>query len=247
MSSIESSTTTMSAVKHAVSLSVFFPCYNEEANVEPLARKTVGVLESLVADWEIILVDDGSKDRTGEIIDRLAAEDERIRAVHHKHNGGYGAALRSGFRKARKDLVFFTDGDGQFDIRELDLLLSRRDDADLVCGCRRKRQDKLIRKINAACWGFLVQRVLGFRCRDVDAAFKLLPRRLVQAMPLRSTGALISAELLARATRQGCTILDLPVTHLPRTAGQATGARLSVILRAFGELFKLRKDIVAGR
>ncbi len=226
-----------------ISLSVFFPCYNEEANVEPLTQKTRKVLESLVRDWEIILVNDGSKDHTGEVIDRLAAQDPRVRAVHHAKNGGYGAALKTGFRSATKQYVFFTDGDGQFDVAEIALLLARRGEADIVCGIRRHRQDTLIRKINSACWAFFVQRMLGFRCPDVDCAFKLFKREVLDHIELKSNGALISAELLARAAHLGYATVSLPVTHLPRQAGAATGAKLSVIFKAFGELWKLRKDI----
>jgi len=236
----------MTSPRYDLGLSVFFPCYNEEANVEPLARKTVEVLEPLVREWELILVDDGSRDRTGEIIDRLASADPRIRPVHHPQNGGYGAALRTGFRCATKEFVFFTDGDGQFDVRELATLLARRDEADILCGCRRHRRDKLIRKLNAACWGWLVRRMLRFRCRDVDGAFKLFRREMFDRMELKSTGAMISAEILARATRAGYTMVDIPVTHLPRTAGTPTGANLRVILRAFKELATLRKEILSS-
>ena len=228
-----------------VSLSVFFPCYNEEANVERVALKTRGVLEKLVADWEIILVNDGSKDGTGEIIDRLGAQDPRIRPVHHPVNGGYGAALKTGFRSAAKQYVFFTDGDGQFDIAEVERLLERIGQADIICGIREHRQDKLIRKINSACWAWLVQRVLSFRCPDVDCAFKLFKRDFFDKVELKSNGALISAEILARAEHLGYTTTSLPVTHLPRIAGAATGAKFSVIFKAFRELLKLRKDIRA--
>jgi glycosyltransferase involved in cell wall biosynthesis len=227
-----------------MSLSVFYPCYNEEANVEPLVRQSVDVLTRMVKDWEIIIVNDGSKDSTGPVADRLAAEDPRIRAVHHARNSGYGMALRSGFAAARKQYVFYTDGDGQFDMNELDRLLVRRNDADIVSGYRRNRQDPLLRRINAACWGWLVQRMLRFRCRDVDSAFKLYKREIFDRITLKSTGALIDAEVLARAARLGYTIVTVPVTHLPRKAGKQTGAKLSVIFRAFKELLKLRKDIL---
>ena len=236
----------IASAKHAVSLSVFFPCFNEQENVSRVVRRAIEVLCGLVADWEVIVVNDGSSDRTGELADALAAEDERVRAVHHERNSGYGAALRSGFAAATKQYVFYTDGDGQFDIAELDLLLSRREEATIISGYRRRRRDSAIRRLNAGCWGWLVQRLLGFRCRDVDCAFKLYPCAIFERMELKSTGALIDAEILGRATRLGCTILDVPVTHLPRTAGEQTGAKPSVIFRAFRELLRLRKDIRRG-
>lgn len=226
-----------------IALSVFFPCYNEAENIEPLVRKTRDVLDELVGDWEIIIVDDGSADETGRIADRLGTEDGRIRAVHHEQNRGYGAALRSGFAAATKPYVFYTDGDGQFDVTELDKLLERIDQADIISGYRRNRRDGPVRRVNAACWGLLVQRLLGFRCRDVDSAFKLYKREIFDKINLKSNSALIDAEILARATRAGYTIQTLPVTHLPRIAGVQTGAGLRVILQAFKELLKLRRDI----
>ena len=227
-----------------ISLSVFMPCFNEEGNVERVTRQAVEALSRFVRDWEIILVDDGSADRTGAIADDLARRDGRIRVVHHGTNQGYGMALRSGFAAATRPWVFYTDGDGQFDMNELPALLERAGEADIVSGYRRQRQDRFIRRLNAACWGWLVQRVLRFRCRDVDSAFKLYKREMFARMDLRSTGALIDAEVLARATRLGYTILAVPVSHLPRRAGKQTGAKLRVILRAFGELLRLRRDIL---
>ncbi len=230
--------------KHDVALSVFFPCYNEEGNVERVVTRAVEVLDGLVREWDIIVVDDGSRDRTGEIADRLAAADPRVGVVHHRTNGGYGMALRSGFAAATKEYVFYTDGDGQFDIAELDGFLAQRHTADILSGVRVKRQDPLMRRVNAACWSWLVRHVLRFRCKDVDSAFKLYRREMFGRMELQSTGALIDAEILARATRLGYTIRDLPVSHLPRIAGTQSGANLRVILRAFKELLRLRKQIL---
>ena len=230
-----------------LSLSVFFPCYNEQDNVERVVRRALDVLSRLVSDWEIIIVNDGSADATGRIADRLADGHDRVRAVHHGQNRGYGAALRSGFAAATKEYVFYTDGDGQFDIGELDGLLELVGTADIISGYRRNRRDSLMRRLNAACWGFMVQRLLKFRCRDVDSAFKLYRREIFDRITLKSTGALIDAEVLARAARLGYTIRTAPVTHLPRTAGTQTGAKLRVILRAFRELLRLRKDILTRR
>lgn len=229
-----------------VSLSVFFPCYNEEGNIRRVTLQAVDALGRLVRDWEIILVDDGSTDRTGAIADELARRDPRIRVVHHQPNQGYGMALRSGFAAATRPYIFYTDGDGQFDLGELPLLLERIGQADIVSGYRRNRRDSLLRRLNAAGWGFLVQRALKFRCRDVDSAFKLYKREIFGRIRLQSTGALIDAEVLARATRLGYTIATVPVTHRPRLAGRATGAKPQVILKAFAELFRLRRDILSG-
>jgi glycosyltransferase involved in cell wall biosynthesis len=225
-------------------LTVFFPFYNEERNIERVVCEAVAVVERLGLDYEMILVDDGSGDRTGEIADKLAASNERIKVVHHRPNRGYGGALQSGFRNATKEWVFYTDGDGQFDIGQLDLLLGQAGRYDIVSGYRSNRQDSRLRKLNAYCWGVLVCRLLKFRVRDVDSAFKLYRREIFDHIEMKSNGALIDAEILARANRAGYTIGEVAVKHRPRQEGQATGANVKVILRAFKELFRLRKEIV---
>lgn len=227
-------------------LTVFFPFYNEQENIERVCGGAVDVLGRLGLDWEIILVDDGSGDATGEIADRLAEEDPRIRTIHHRRNRGYGAALRSGFVNAAKEWVFYTDGDGQFDIAQLELLLPLAGKYDIVNGFRQGRRDALVRKINAALWNCLVQGVLRFRARDVDSAFKLYRREIFDRIEMKATGALIDAEILARATRAGYSIANVGVSHRSRTAGKSTGGNPKVIMRAFVELVRLRKEILAA-
>jgi glycosyltransferase involved in cell wall biosynthesis len=227
-----------------VSLSVFFPCWNEQASIEPLTRKAVTVLEAIGADYEVIIVDDGSTDQTGQIADRLAAENERIRVIHHPTNRGYGAALQSGFRAASKDWVFYTDGDGQFDLNELPPLLELMDRYDIVSCYRLNRQEGWLRKFNAFCWTRLVGLLFNLPLKDIDCAFKLYKRSIFDDMELLSTGALIDTEILARAKRKGCRITQVGVRHYPRIAGRATGANPKVVLRAFKELFNLRRQIL---
>lgn len=222
-----------------MSLSVFFPCYNEEANVERTTLSAIMACERLVSDYEIIIVNDGSKDRTGEIADRLAAEHPRVRAVHNKPNRGYGGALQRGFREATKDWVFYTDGDGQFDFQELEQVLPMVELFDIVSAYRINRQDPWNRRLNAWCWGKLVDSLLHLKIRDVDCAFKVYPKSFIDQIELRSTGALIDTEMLAKARRLGYSIGQIGVHHYPRTAGQQTGANFRVILKAFKELFKL--------
>jgi len=226
-------------------ISVFFPCFNEEDNVRRVVGEAIDFLPTVSDDYEILIVNDGSVDRTGEIADRLAAEHPPVRAIHHEANRGYGGALQSGFRAASKELVFYTDGDGQFDITDLARLLPLIGRYDIVSGYRERRRDHFIRRLNAWCWGRLVQRTFGFHCRDVDSAFKLYRREIFDHIEMKSTGALIDAEILARACRAGYTMAEVPVRHLPRIAGQQTGANLKVIARAFKELLKLRKEILA--
>jgi glycosyltransferase involved in cell wall biosynthesis len=226
-----------------VSISVFFPCYNEQGNITGVVEQALAVLERLNADFEVIIVDDGSSDGTGKIADELAGGNDRVKVVHHRGNLGYGAALQSGFKAATKELVFYTDGDGQFDIKEMPGLLGLMEQCDIVSCYRLNRQDNLVRKINAWCWTKLVCLLFGMKIRDIDCAFKLYKREIFDNLKLVSTGALIDAEILARAARKGYRVEQRGVHHYPRTAGAQTGANLRVILRAFKELFRLWRQI----
>jgi glycosyltransferase involved in cell wall biosynthesis len=230
--------------RSTISISVFFPCYNEQASVARVAQQAVRVLEGLGADYEVIIVDDGSADETGRIADEIATDNDRIRVIHHEHNLGYGAALQSGFRAARKELVFYTDGDGQFDVNEMPALLPLMDDYDIVSCYRMNRQDNVIRKINGWLWTKVTGLVFSLKVRDVDCAFKLYRRSIFDRIKMESTGALIDTEILARAVRKGYTITQKGVHHYPRTAGRQTGASLRVVLRAFKELWQLRGRII---
>jgi len=229
-----------------VSISVFFPCYNEQENVRRTVEKALEVLDKLNVDFEVIIVDDGSSDDTSKIADEIAGKNSRVKVVHHQHNLGYGAALQSGFKTATKELVFYTDGDGQFDINEMPPLLSLMEQYDIVSCYRLNRRDPIIRKINGWCWTKLVCLLFGLKIRDIDCAFKLYKREIFDKIELSSTGALIDAEILARAAHKGYRITQKGVHHYPRTSGQQTGANIHVILRAFKELFKLQRRIRSG-
>lgn len=229
-----------------LSLSVFFPCYNEEANVERTTRAALEACPLVSDDFEIIIVDDGSRDRTGEIADRLAAESPHVRVVHNRPNQGYGGALQAGFRAATKEWVFYTDGDGQFDFKEMPKLVELLDRYDIVSGYRLARQDPALRRFNGWGWTLLCNIVLGLWLRDIDCAFKIYPRKLFDEIPMHSRGALIDAEVLARANRLQYRIGQVGVHHYPRLAGTQTGANLKVIARAFVELMRLRGRIVRG-
>ena len=231
--------------KENLSLTVFFPCYNEEANVERTTQAALKACRRIADDFEIIIVNDGSKDRTGELADALAAEHPEVRAVHNSPNRGYGGALQRGFREATKEWVYYTDGDGQFDFEEIDKLLPLLDKYDIVSAYRIDRQDPVIRKLNAFCWTTLVNILFWMRIRDIDCAAKIFPRKLFDRIEMKSEGALIDTEILARAKRLGYTVGQVGVHHYARVAGEQTGANLRVILRAFQELFKLRREIHA--
>ncbi len=229
-------------------LSVVLPAYNEEPNVERVVREVVAHLDGLGLDYELIVVDDGSADRTGELLDRLQAELPRLRPQHHAKNRGYGAALRTGFDAAQMPYVFYMDGDGQFDIKDLDQLLPLASEDCIVTGYRIERRDPFMRRLNARLFGgWLVRVMLGVRVRDLNCAFKLIPKKVLDSMTLESTGALINAELYGYAIRRGFGIREVGVHHYPREAGVQTGAHLSVILRAFYDLFRLRQKIVSRK
>ena len=225
-------------------LSIFFPAYNEQENIERTVTDALSSISKLISDYEIIIIDDGSRDRTPEIADTLARSNPQIRVVHHPCNQGYGAAIKSGFAAASKELVFFADGDGQFDLAEISLLLTYISKADLVIGYRIKRRDPWHRLLFGKMWGLLVGVLFNLWVKDIDCAFKLFKISAIKAiLPLKSDGAVISTELLVKAKQKGLKIKQVGVHHYPRQAGSPTGAKLSVIIKAFRELFKLRRDL----
>ncbi len=224
-----------------ISLSIFFPAYNEEANIALTVEKTVRVVSEspYIKEYEIIIVNDGSTDGTLRVAEQLAEKYNTVRVVDHVYNRGYGAALRTGLSAATKDYVFFTDADLQFDILELQNLLVHIPGNDAIIGYRAPRRDPALRLLNAWGWNKLNRLFFGLRIMDIDCAFKLFKREQVQQLKLRSKGAMISAETLIRLTRTGATIKEIPVSHLPRLYGSPTGAKLSVIFRAFREMVSL--------
>ena len=159
----------MNSDKKPVSISVFFPCYNEQGNIARTSQRAIDVLQKLGADYEVIIVDDGSSDATAKIADEIAGQNNRVKVVHHPTNLGYGAALQSGFKAATKELVFYTDGDGQFDINELPPLLPLIKQYDIVSCYRLNRQDNLIRKLNGWAWTKLVCFLFNMKVCDIDS------------------------------------------------------------------------------
>jgi glycosyltransferase involved in cell wall biosynthesis len=228
-------------------LSVFLPSHNEEANCERVVGGYLDVLPDFADDYEVIVVDDGSRDRTGEIADRLAAGNSHVRVVHHPVNRGYGGAVISGIRAARMPYVLLSDGDGQFDPRDIGKLLAFVPDYDVVVGRRVYRADNLVRRVNGEAWTLLVRMVLGVRVHDIDCGFKLFRRELIERVELRAQGAMISTELMARLAGLGAKVREVEVSHLPRTAGEQSGANLKVVARAFKELFTLYGDLKADQ
>ena len=219
------------------SLSVVMPAHNEEEAIASTVHEVIDALFAWMQDFEVIVVNDGSRDRTGIILDTIAAAHPCLKVIHHAVNQGYGAALVSGFEAITKDLVFFMDSDGQFDIHDLASFFPLLEEYDAVVGYRMNRQDTWMRSVNAWGWKILVGVVFGVYVRDVDCAFKLYPAQFFREHRLETRGAMINTEILYKFTRAGYTYTQVGVRHLPRRGGRATGARLSVIMRAFRELF----------
>jgi glycosyltransferase involved in cell wall biosynthesis len=231
-------------------LSYFFPAHNEEDNLEPLVEEALAALPALADRFEIVIVDDGSRDQTRQIADRLAAAfPGTVRAVHHEVNLGYGAAIRSGFRSARFGFVAFTDGDRQFRVADLGRLTERMaqpDRPDVVIGFRIRRADPIIRTIYARTYRLANRIFFRLPATDVDCACKLFRRESLAGIRVESGGAFLSAELLIKLRALGRTVVEVGVPHYPRTAGSPTGANPRVILRAVHDFWFLRLRLWAS-
>ncbi len=233
-------------------LTFFFPAYNEEENVEETVRRALDEIGPLVdGSIEVLVVDDGSTDRTAELADALSGADPRVR-VHHQENRGYGGALRAGFESARGELIGFSDGDLQFDLREMHRLLDRLDDSsrkavDGVIGYRIKRRDPPHRIVIAKSYNAIVSVLFGLRVRDIDCAMKLFRRELFDGLPLTTDSPFLSAEMLIKLKARGEKLAQVGVNHYPRAAGTNTGASFRKIMRTFRDIGKLRIALIANR
>jgi glycosyltransferase involved in cell wall biosynthesis len=218
-------------------LSVFFPTYNEEANIATTVSKAVAVLEKVAKNWEITVVNDGSRDRTEEIALSLAKKEKRIKVITHSPNRGYGGAMQSGVYAAHYPWIAFTDSDGQFDFSEITKFIAKQKEtnADLVIGYYKKRQVSFSKILTSKMWELVVFILFGLHVRDIDCGFKLLSKKVIDSIPKLESerGAFI----------KGFKIVEIPVTHYPRTAGSGTGRNLDVIIKSFVDLFKLWKKL----
>lgn len=224
---------------NAPALSLVFPAWNEAANLPDLLASALAIGEELGGAFEIVIVDDGSQDASRALLDGWCRRDPRIRAVHHPTNLGYGAALRAGLRTARGEFVFFSDADLQFELAEIRRLLDHAADFEIVAGYRAPRRDPWLRRVVAAGWGALVRALFDLPVRDIDCAFKIFDRRVLDAIPIESVGAFINTEILVRARAAGFRIKQVPVSHRRRRSGRQSGAQPRVILRALLELAQL--------
>ncbi len=224
-------------------VSIVLPCHDEEANVAAAVRMAVRAGWRCARAYEVIVVDDGSRDATLAVATRLAAEDPTVRVIVHPDNRGYGAALRSGIAAARQPWVLLTDADLQFDLVELMEFVPFTDDHDLLVGYRMERRDPVGRRLAASAWNRLVHAAFRLPVRDVDCAFKLVRRDLLDPLELEASGAMISTELVLRCLSRGARMRELGVHHHPRTAGRQSGTRPRVVARALRELARLRRRL----
>ncbi len=218
-------------------LTLFFPCRNENQNIERVLEDARRAASRVAARHELIVINDGSTDGTETLVHTLMKQFPDVRMVSHPSSQGYGQALRSGFQAAKMPWIFYTDGDGQFEMDDLELLAREAERADIVAGFRVKRADPRYRLLLMNIYHAALFLGMGLRMRDVDCAFKLIRRTVIESLSFVSTGALISAELLAKAEKKGFRIVQVGVRHKPRLKGRATGASLRVIGRAMSEFF----------
>jgi glycosyltransferase involved in cell wall biosynthesis len=226
-------------------VSIVLPAFNEEDNVSQAIAEATQAAERFFVEHEIIVVDDGSRDGTPAIVKEIAGDDARVRIICHGRNRGYGEALRTGFLSSRLDFVFFTDADLQFDMSELEKVVPYAGTVGVVAGYRINRQDTRVRRLNAYAWNLLVRVLFYVPVRDIDCAFKLFDRRLLEEIDIESVGAMVNTELLVKLGRTGASVVEVGVHHRPRRAGQARGASPWVIARAFVELLRMRGRLSA--
>lgn len=229
-------------MKNNFSLSVFFPAYYDEDNIGKVVTKAIEVLNELeLKEYEVIIIEDGSPDRTAEVADSLAAQFPGVRVIHHKKNMGYGATLKDGFMNAKMDYVFYTDGDNQFDLDELKKFVALIPFTDIVSGFRIRKQYSNYRKFTSFIYNLILRFLFQIDDRDIDCAFKLFPTKLFKEIVIESKDAFIDAEIMIKARLLNYSVTEVGVQHLPRIDGISTGARPSVIFRTFGEIYRYYK------
>jgi glycosyltransferase involved in cell wall biosynthesis len=230
------------------SLSVFFPAYNDEGSIAEMVDRTLTLLPQFADDYEVIVVNDGSRDNTAAILDDLARRHPRVRIIHHPRNRGYGGALRTGFTAATKDLVFYTDGDGQYDVNELAKLMPlMAKDVDVVNGYKIKRSDSKRRVLLGGVYKRLARMLFHLPIRDVDCDFRLMRRQAIQGIDLVSTSGVVCTEMVYKLHRSGCRFTETPVNHYPRLHGQSQFFTLRRVGKTLVDFFALWVKLVLWR
>ncbi len=236
----------MTMRRYPFNVSVIFPAHDEAANIEACVIVANAFLAELVADYEIIVVDDGSSDSTGELVRALHTRYTKVRCITHPGNLGYGAALRTGFKAATHEHLFFSDSDRQFDILDLKDLLELANDYDVVVGYRKHRMDPAIRKLATFGYNQLVRLLFGVNVKDINCAFKLFHRRVLDSITIESDRFFVNTEILAKVHMLGYKVAQVPVTHLQRTA-ESSKVRFDDVFRTLRELARIRGSLNGAR
>lgn len=219
------------------SISFFCPAYNDEQNLPRLIPEVVKVLQEVADQFEIVIIEDGSPDRTGVVADELAKQYPNVRVYHHEKNQGYGAALVHGFREANKyEWVWTTDGDMQYDSKELKLCLPYMNDYEAVVGYRLSRKLNWHRMLQTMVYNFLIRAMFRLKIKDINCSFKLVKRSVLDKFELKSQSSFIDAELLIKLKQARARVMEIPVNHFPRLHGQAAGAKPKVVLTTIKEM-----------
>lgn len=228
-------------------LSVFLPTYNESENIKSVILHTKDVLNEVAENWEIIVVNDGSKDNTRAVVEDISKKDKRIRVINHEKNLGYGSSLRTGFYNSKYSWVSFIDSDGQFDFSEISRFIKKQKEtnSDVVIGYYTKRRVSKFKIITSKMWEFAVWLLFGLKVRDIDCGFKMISKKVIDTIPKLESerGAFISSEFLIKAKQSGFNIQEVPVTHYPRIRGEGTGRNLNVIIKSFVDLLRLYRNL----
>jgi glycosyltransferase involved in cell wall biosynthesis len=229
-------------------LSVFFPAYNDSGTIASMVIRAVKAASELTSDYEVIVIDDGSADATSEIADELARTYPHVRAIHHPKNRDYGAALRTGFRSSTKDLIFYTDGDAQYDPAEMAALWRRFDpDVDLVNGYKISRSDPLHRIIIGRLYHHTVTLLFGLKVRDVDCDFRMMRRSIFDTVHLEKNSGVICLEMMKKITDAGFRIAEVPVHHYHRAYGKSQFFNFKRLFRTAIDVSKLWYALVIRR
>lgn len=240
---------TKSSVENLIlPISVFFPCYNDAGTIASMIELATLTLKKLTADFEIIVVDDGSTDKSKQILRELASKNSYLKLIFHDRNRGYGGALISGFKSASKDYVFYTDGDFQYDVSELKKLVDKvKDDVDIVQGYKIKRNDPWYRILIGNLYNWAVKLVFGIKIKDVDCDFRLIRRRVFDKVSLNRTSGVITVEIVKKMQDAGFKFAEVGVSHYNRSYGRSQFFNFKRIYRVFVEIIDLWFELVFSK
>lgn len=226
------------------SVSFFCPAYNDEKNLPNLIPSVFDFLNQNSEKFEIIIVEDKSPDNTAEVADNIAKKFPNIRVIHHSQNKGYGGALKSGFLNSKYDFIIYTDGDNQYDIKELTPYLNLINDNDILSGYAVKKAVSLARRIQSFVFNLLVRIMFFVNIKDINCSMKVYKRNVLDSLEIKSDSAFIDVEILIKAKRAGFKIAQFPVTHYERTTGAASGSKFSVIIGTIVDMIKFRLNLL---